>query len=55
MTRAYSAAPARQADGAAKTRVADQIRPQTPRPPQAWCHVVTNFAKSSVISICSGI
>ena len=26
------------------------IRPETPRSRQAWCHVVTNFAESSVIS-----
>ena len=36
---------------AAKTCPTQNIRPETPRSSQTWCHVVTNFAESSVISI----
>ena len=53
LSRPYRAAATRQADGAAGNRAAHKICPQTPRPPQAWCHVVANFAESGVISICS--
>ncbi|MGA7452383.1 MAG: hypothetical protein WBW73_14210, partial [Rhodoplanes sp.] len=49
--RSHRAAAARPADGAAKTCPTQNIRPETPRSSQAWCHVVTNFAESSVISI----
>ena len=28
-----------------------EIRPETSRPPQAWCHVIANFAKSRLISM----
>ena len=49
--RSHRAAAARPADGAAKPCPTQNIRPETPRSSQAWCHVVTNFAESSVISI----
>ena len=49
--RPRGAAAARQANGATETRAPHEIRPETPRAPPAWCHAVTNFAESSVISI----
>ena len=42
-------AAARQTDGATEIRAAHEIRSETSRSPQAWCHVIANFAESLLI------
>ena len=44
--RPHRDAAARQADGATETRTPHEIRPETSRAPQAWCHVIAISPKA---------